>query len=549
MLRSTRRPSASLVLVAQEIEEEARHDKSAPPGETIRIDRNLLTDLGVEPHSDEEARRQLAWFGRTLEERVGMRLAHLMLTEQVEEFEALIDNEDETAALDFLETEFPEYVGIVRETLSELKDQIRDGTVQVPRIDPEEFERSQSPLRHVANAASVLSEWLGYADRRQWNTWYAFSLTNRDVICSSLAMTLLDLSIRRDPNWGRHEAAAFCVSRMADNGFHATIFVDFQALADLLKGALDAEDYETLYLGGAYISLRFPEQEMGWFYGAIGASRIANIDLVQMLLREAGDRKPPSERHEGAARLLQLQTSAGWDDATLALMIEAYTNGKQSRPIKDLEAEVERHPGDAQRHYDLGIALQKADRFDEAAEAYQRAATLDPANVSRQRAFAGALHAAGHFEVALEAIDIALDVNPMDPISHAVRGMILGELGRHEEAVTAVSIAVRLAPSVPEYSHNLGVELQRLGRHDEAIEAFRQALRLQPNAARYRALAASLGTGNRPEEAIKSIRAGLALDPADPVAYQILSAVQQRVKDYEGAIGPCARRLNSHLIT
>jgi predicted RNA-binding Zn ribbon-like protein len=60
----------------------------------------------------------------TLEMRVGMELAKGMSNQQLDEFEAFINKNDEEGALRWLETNFPNYKQVVASQLDKLKSEI-----------------------------------------------------------------------------------------------------------------------------------------------------------------------------------------------------------------------------------------------------------------------------------------------------------------------------------------------------------------------------------------------------------------------------------------
>src|SRR3990167_10634253 len=91
----------------------------------IRIDENLLAELGLGELSKEEKNKLLKHIYETLETRVGMRLAEKMSDAQLDEFEGFIDTNDEKAALKWLETNFPHYPKVVAEELDKLKGEIK----------------------------------------------------------------------------------------------------------------------------------------------------------------------------------------------------------------------------------------------------------------------------------------------------------------------------------------------------------------------------------------------------------------------------------------
>src|SRR5262249_1172528 len=75
--------------------------------------------------------KMLAHIYETLELRVGMKLAEQMSDQQLDEFEAFIDKNDEAGALKWLETNFPNYKDVVAQELDKLKEEIK---AQAPAI-------------------------------------------------------------------------------------------------------------------------------------------------------------------------------------------------------------------------------------------------------------------------------------------------------------------------------------------------------------------------------------------------------------------------------
>lgn len=98
---------------------------------TIKLDDSLLTELGLGSLPAEEKNKLLAHIYETLEMRVGMKLAEQMTNEQLDEFEAFIDRNDEAGALKWLETNFPNYKQVVSSELDALKVEIKATAPQI----------------------------------------------------------------------------------------------------------------------------------------------------------------------------------------------------------------------------------------------------------------------------------------------------------------------------------------------------------------------------------------------------------------------------------
>lgn len=91
----------------------------------LKIDNALLDEIGLSALPPEEKNRMLRHIYETLEMRVGMTLAAQMTDEQLDEFEVLAKQNDDEAALKWLEANFPSYKKVVEEELEKLKAEIK----------------------------------------------------------------------------------------------------------------------------------------------------------------------------------------------------------------------------------------------------------------------------------------------------------------------------------------------------------------------------------------------------------------------------------------
>lgn len=97
----------------------------------IRIDENLLVELGLGSLPKLEKDKLLRHIYETLETRVGMKLAERMSDEQLDEFEQFIDTNDEKGALGWLEANFPNYPKVVSEELEKLKIEVKQNADKI----------------------------------------------------------------------------------------------------------------------------------------------------------------------------------------------------------------------------------------------------------------------------------------------------------------------------------------------------------------------------------------------------------------------------------
>lgn len=97
----------------------------------IKLDDNLLAELGLGSLPKPEKTAFLKHMYETLEMRVGTRLAERMSEQQMSEFEQFISGNDEQGAFKWLEGNFPDYKDVVAEEFDKLKGEIRPLVPQI----------------------------------------------------------------------------------------------------------------------------------------------------------------------------------------------------------------------------------------------------------------------------------------------------------------------------------------------------------------------------------------------------------------------------------
>ncbi|MBC7708264.1 hypothetical protein H7Y63_03505 [Polaromonas sp.] len=97
----------------------------------LKIDNNLLQDIGLAALPDSEKNSLLKHIYETLEMRVGMRLADQMSNEQLDEFERYFEAKDDAGAFAWLESNFPNYKDIVQEEFDKLKAEVAQAAPQI----------------------------------------------------------------------------------------------------------------------------------------------------------------------------------------------------------------------------------------------------------------------------------------------------------------------------------------------------------------------------------------------------------------------------------
>ncbi len=166
----------------------------------------------------------------------------------------------------------------------------------------------------------------------------------------------------------------------------------------------------------------------------------------------------------------------------------------------------------------LGMSYIKAHRYDEALDAFSRAASIPP---PLERTFEGlgtALAYKDRIPEAIKAFDYALTLDPKATGPRAQLWHVYEKLGQHEEAAGQMEEAIRLEPGTALYQNNLGVSYSFLKQYPEAEAAFAKAHQLDPRNSEYLVNLATIcqWEGKAPE-AMEWYWKGIALDPTEPL--------------------------------
>lgn len=97
----------------------------------LRLDDSLLQDLGLASLPEPDKKALLQQVRDTLEMRVGTRLAEQMSDQQLDEFEQFVQNQDDAGALQWLESNFPNYKDVVNEEFEKLQAEIKQAAPQI----------------------------------------------------------------------------------------------------------------------------------------------------------------------------------------------------------------------------------------------------------------------------------------------------------------------------------------------------------------------------------------------------------------------------------
>jgi hypothetical protein len=150
----------------------------------LKIDDDLLRDLGLSWNSEGEREWIHRWFFAKLQERFGARLVTLQPRDKVDELLREIEDDDEESTLRILAISFPIYQEFLQFEFEEFKHAVRDG-LRPPSFQP----RDSSPaeiLPMIANAVALLREWMKLTTAHDWARAVNFLMANRAALTSEL---------------------------------------------------------------------------------------------------------------------------------------------------------------------------------------------------------------------------------------------------------------------------------------------------------------------------------------------------------------------------
>ncbi|MBV8402560.1 MAG: sulfotransferase [Gammaproteobacteria bacterium] len=209
-----------------------------------------------------------------------------------------------------------------------------------------------------------------------------------------------------------------------------------------------------------------------------------------------------------------------------------------------LEWAVRYAPEDAGVHVNLGNALGRLGRLEDAAASYARALKLDSRSAEAHHNLAELHLECGRLEEALESSREALRSRPGFPEAHVNEARALLRLGRFAEAVRSCRRALALKSAFAEAHNTLGSALLELGRPEEAMDAFRRALELKADFAEAHAnLAQALRGMGELDAAVAGYRHALGIKPHLALAHTGLATALRLQRRGEAAEASCREAL------
>ncbi len=186
-------------------------------------------------------------------------------------------------------------------------------------------------------------------------------------------------------------------------------------------------------------------------------------------------------------------------------------------------------------HNNLGVALMRQGKDDEAWAHYTKALEIDPSYADAQYNLGALLARQGKAREAMTQFVETLRIKPSHADAHHHLGVLLANQGRTEEAIRHYNEALRANPNFAEAYRNLGIALINQGKEQEAIPYFKEALEINPkDYIAHNNLGTAASRQGRIAEAMAHYRQALEINPASAEThYNLGSFLALQGKDEE----------------
>ena len=142
---------------------------------------------------------------------------------------------------------------------------------------------------------------------------------------------------------------------------------------------------------------------------------------------------------------------------------------------------VKKSPQKVRPHNNLGNALKRQGKIEEAIEHFNRALQINPGYAKAHNNLGTALAKQGKTDEAIKHFGLALYIDPNYAAAHSNIGVALSSRNEFEKAIVHFQTALRLKPDYAKVHSNLGAALVHQGKLHEALAHFQTALRLKPD--------------------------------------------------------------------
>jgi Flp pilus assembly protein TadD len=229
-------------------------------------------------------------------------------------------------------------------------------------------------------------------------------------------------------------------------------------------------------------------------------------------------------------------------NAYTALVVTLLRNNQAHDALFWARTAVERFPGEADFHHNLGLAHGQKGEHEEAIRHYRKATALNPQNHLYHANLGRSLLQTGKADEALPHLMKVVEVRPNDVHAHRWVVTALFESNRWDEAAETLRAAISLEPKDASAYADLASITKRLRRWEETTTAYRKAIDLDSANPRYHRYYSWFlatcpeKTVRDPARAVEHAERAVQLDSKDLNCWSVLGVARYRVGEWKAAI-------------
>jgi len=152
----------------------------------------------------------------------------------------------------------------------------------------------------------------------------------------------------------------------------------------------------------------------------------------------------------------------------IAAALELARAGRLGEARSELEGIAERHPENAEAHYNLGVVLSNMGDSAGAVAAWERAVELAPEDPRPRNNLAIRYAQQGSLTEARELLERSVELDPGNAEAAFNLGVVYDQMGESAEAIRWIERSVELDPENPRFNFALGMIYRALGREEQA---------------------------------------------------------------------------------
>ena len=219
------------------------------------------------------------------------------------------------------------------------------------------------------------------------------------------------------------------------------------------------------------------------------------------------------------------ESAAAW--SVLGIALARRGNGQQAVDALNQAAGLD--PSNEEAWLNLTRELMELNRYAEAISTTQKGITSNPNSYALHLRLGAAYLAAGRYREAEDVFRALVSAGDPLPTSYVGLAQVLMREGRAEEAASELVAAQQVVGESFLLSYFTGLSLERAGKREEAITAYRRAVQSNPaNAEAHLAVGKLQLAAGRVSNAIAELEEALRLSPGNVQARRLLSRAYQR---------------------